>query len=233
MSLNLRQTYIASAIGIAIEDGTPITVESLAPLLPSDFCLEQRDIDEQPAPIMGEHAASEQLDDGDFTEPPVVDVHPSHVFEPQAEDEMKDIEGHKPLMVDPELASVPPDVRLVQAQDALSQARANVITCQWREQEANAVLARAITTFQSGFAPVTHERLAREHIASELEQRRLVAAGVIPPPPPQKTGNSEVDRQRAFARSSGTGSGWRNSGRAVVAGQRVYPLRGARVPGGR
>jgi hypothetical protein len=70
----------------------------------------------------------------------------------------------------------------------------------------------------------TQEELTRAYLASETEQRRLVAAGLVPPrPQEQRRLGSAVDRFAYYTKSHGrSAGGGRAFARPLVEGQRVF-----------
>ena len=66
--------------------------------------------------------------------------------------------------------------RIVALTNQLAQARGDVLTSQQRQRDCRAQLAAAIVSFQSGFAPVTHESNVRAYLKAEAELRAARAA---------------------------------------------------------
>jgi hypothetical protein len=212
--------------------GTP-TFADIEAALPEDFLLQQIDLDEMPP--MPVDAAFVVAEDGDGD---------AHVDEPDVSTEtvapkVVTLLDWKPGDVKPrtmasKLNSIEAaEIAVVTAADVLANARNDVNRCQRAERAANGRLSQAILQFQSAFPVYTPAQLIRDHIASEQDQRRRVAAGKIAPPQ-RIPANSVIDRQRMYARGTGPDDGRGNNSRALdmQGGQRVYPasMRGAVIP---
>jgi hypothetical protein len=172
--MTLRDDMISQAVETATANGNPITLESLSAVLPADFEL---GADEVPAaPIAGKLHVAEAtdsaaaIDDADFLGDPEPAPPPTEIEIAAAED------------------------ALVAANDALGRARANVQACQWRERGARDALAKAIGSWQSGFAPYSPVDLAKDYAAGEAAQRGRVARGEAPPREQPRPANSVIDR---------------------------------------
>jgi hypothetical protein len=86
--------------------------------------------------------------------------------------------------------------RKIAADHDLANARSALMGAQSVEKDARAKLAKAVTQFQIGLAPMTPEQLRREWIESQQEERRQRAAQGWPEPEHGRPGKSAIDRYR-------------------------------------
>jgi hypothetical protein len=208
----------------------PITVGSLAPLLPDNFDLGEDDLElyrerhpheAEPTPAQREAADMVQgILSGDA---PIVfegesEQTPEAVGEAEAKAKAKAFNGHRerqrqPIKA-PEADSLAPapatpeqieaaTLRRNKAEQTLANARVAVMVAQNAERGARAKLAEAVTTFQKGFPKVTHEQLMRDVIASEQQRK---AAG-HPLRPQGQPGKSVVDRVAFYGRGGNPARG--------------------------
>lgn len=196
----LRAMMVANII--AQNPGEPITVESLAKLLPGNFDLGEDDLEHyrqsRPVTFEGEPEAPEQdrfdrmgeqvdpatyeprpLPDG-LKNPPPIAASAEPEAPPPATPEAIDAAVHRRIMADQGIAN----------------ARVAVTVAGNIERAARTKLAEAVTEFQNGFPKVTRETLMRDYVASEQARK---AAG-HPLQRQGRPGKSEVDQSAFYSR---------------------------------
>lgn len=150
----IRDVRIREAIQSTRDSGEPVTFENLKRRLPDDFRLRPSEVSE-------------------FKAADVVDAEFIQAAEPVAAEPAELVKPLAEQIADAEAA-------LVEAEQKLADVRTAVILCRRRVTTTRAAAARAITQFQSGLMPYRPADLIRDHLASEQEHRRKVAAGEVP-----------------------------------------------------
>jgi hypothetical protein len=205
--------------------GEPLTVEHLRQHFEQypQFDFGQDDLDHWKA-----QAGIETEFEPDATAAPVSEQTP-------APEVAADAEPAPPTQADIDAAVI----RRNAAELAVANGRVVLITAQNAEKAARAKLAKAVSDFQSGFQPFSHEQLARAHIASELATRQARADGLLPPRAGPGIGKSAVDRAAYYSKyGHGPNAGGGNAyARPTVrdrdgVARRVYPsrFRNAKLP---
>jgi hypothetical protein len=168
----LRAMMVANII--AQNPSESITVENLAPFFPKDFDLGEDDLENyrQSRPVIFEG-------ESEATTAATQEAAPDAVAEPEA----------PPPPATPDQVEAATN-RRVAADQSLANARSAVMAAGWVERDARDKLAKAVSAFQSGFAPITREMLMRDVIASEQARK---AAG-HPSQRQGQPGKSVVDR---------------------------------------
>jgi pyruvate/2-oxoglutarate dehydrogenase complex dihydrolipoamide acyltransferase (E2) component len=179
----------------------PITVENLAPFFPKDFDLGEDDLENyrQSRPVIFE---------GEPEAMPAAtqEAAPEAVAEPEA-----------PPPATPDAIEAA-TVRRIAADQSLANARVAVTVAGNVERAARDKLAKAVSAFQSGFAPITREMLMRDVIASEQARK---AAGHVTQRQ-GRPGNSVVDQSAFYGRGGNPAryapAPWGLNGKPVPAG---------------
>src|ERR1700720_2023371 len=141
----------------------PITVESLAPLLPPDFSLGEDDLEHyRESHPQAEPPIEFEGDTAPTAEAPAPAVESA---KPQPEPEPEPAQPPTPEAIE---AAV---TRRNKAEQDLANARVLQITEDNTERALRGDLAKAVSAFQSGFPPITREQLMRDVIASEQERK--------------------------------------------------------------
>jgi hypothetical protein len=191
-----RKEYIADAIERAGPDA-PLTVEHISRYLPDDFKLTDANLAEfrpaeaepeappQAAPFVGWSALKDRVD-------------------------ALQANGAAPEVKEPEAVSEPapatPDesvsARRNQVEKDLANARVARTVAGNTERRLYGVLAKAITQFQSGFAPMTPEQLRRDYVKEQAAIRQGIKDGTISTGPGPAIGKSVVDRAAYYSRGN-------------------------------
>jgi hypothetical protein len=127
---------------------------------------------------------------------------------PRDEKKIDDVETARPLSTD-QIEAL--RNAILGAENGLAALGAHIVGLQARVRHQREIFAQALKEFQNEFAHVTPEQLVRQHIASENELRRQVAAGEIEPAAPPRKANSVIDQMsgRGSSADRSYGSGYR------------------------
>lgn len=168
----------------------PMTVENLAQFFPKDFDLGEDDLERyrQSRPVIFEG-------EPEATPAATQEAAPEAVAEPEA--------PPPPPPATPDAIEAA-TVRRIAADQSLANARVAVIVAGNVERAARDKLAKAVSAFQSGFAPITREMLMRDVIASEQQRK---AAGHPLQPQQSRPGKSVVDRLAFYGRGGNPARG--------------------------
>jgi hypothetical protein len=95
-------------------------------------------------------------------------------------------------------------LRRIKADQDLANRRVELMAAQNAERDARTKLARAVTTFQNGFAPITPEQLRRSHVQEQADIRAAIKEGRLPMPRRGAgIGKSAVDRAAYWSKFGG------------------------------
>jgi hypothetical protein len=206
MSNPLRDQLVKNMI--AQHPGEPLTVENFAPYFADlpNFDLGDDDLEQYA------EAAAEQAIEFEGAPEPL--AQPIKAPETVAE-------SVKPVPGTPEEIEAA-TIRRLDADKTLANARVAIMAAQHDERDARNKLAKAVSAFQSGFAPITSQELRTQFVKEQQEIRRAIAAGEMPGRPGPKIGKSAVDRA-AYYQRGGTPTG---GGRAYARGALPASVRG-------
>jgi hypothetical protein len=213
----IRKQMVEQAVSQA---GPPVTIENVAKFLPPAFDLDNIDL----APFVdletvAEAPTVEPFDWGALGAR--VERLQANAQQPQAEAE-------------PEPPATPDAIeaatrRRIAADSLVANARVAVIAASNVEREARIKLAKAVTQFQSGFAPVTPEQLRRDYVKEQAAIRQAQKDGTLPVPPRGAVGKSMIDRIAAAQRGGSLMGNFRR-GASPVRGMPNYdPRKGPTV----
>jgi hypothetical protein len=199
--LRLRTAMTEQAV--SLNYGSPVTLENIAKLLPPDFGLVMDDL----APFLeqAEPAPGEQIPEAEL----IAGLEPAPTEQPQAPVEPSTIEAAT--------------ARRLKADRDLGDARVALITAQNLERDARGRLASTVTTFQTGFTPITQGELLRDNAKEQNEIRRKIASGEMPVRHGPPIGRSAIDRSAFFQRGGSPAGG----GRAYSRGARPASMQNA------
>lgn len=192
--LRLRTAMTEQAV--SLNYGSPVTLENIAKLLPPDFGLAMDDL----APFLerAEPAPGEQIPEAEL------------------------VAGLEPAPAEPSTIEAATARRLKADRD-LGDARVALITAQNLERDARGRLASAVTTFQTGFVPITQSELLRDNAKEQNEIRRKIASGEMPVRRGPQIGKSAIDRSAFYQRGGSPAGG----GRAYARGARPASMQDA------
>jgi hypothetical protein len=206
-----RDKRLRRAIGEIIACNEDLTIEAIAAHLPKDFELETAEA-EGMAADMG-HLETQP-------EPPVERVNPRALmiektphgaplppetlenFEAprEAEDEPSHINtANATPVLEIGMTGQEANNAILAAQNRLGEARIKINVARDSTARARAALASAITIWQTGLPPYTHENLIRDHLRSEQAKRKARIEGGVPPEY-KPVGKSALDRAAAYSR---------------------------------
>jgi hypothetical protein len=202
---------------IQTHPGEEVTVENLAKYLPSDFDLRDDDL----APFIEAPVEFEG-------EAPQAQTNAKPIIETLAEVKAETEPEPEPITAEQIEAAV---TRRREAEQNLANRRVDLLKADTVVRAARDALSKAVSAFQSGFAPISREKLMRDYISSEQARK---AAG-HQSAPQGRPGKSVVDRMAFYSRggSPARGSYQRGAYPSQLKGAKNYdPRRGpvAKLP---
>lgn len=189
--MSVRNEMLIAAVNAVRSENSALDVATVAAKLPPDF--DVRDDEEFAAALAATNPASKAFDAQEAPQPlPPADAAPLPVaVEPQRAEPL-------PTLQEADQHAIDLRIGLRRLGDELRIKRGK--------------LAEAITRWQTGGKPLTHEELAREHIASEQAERaRRAREGYGSDASAPTPGRSHLDRVASAARGGSTDRGYGNS----------------------